>query len=69
MQNKDLNAAIDLIRRWQADEVLDQGQKESLDRMIRELRKLSRNDQPNRREVLAVIRRMSETLWKAFEKK
>jgi hypothetical protein len=69
MQNKDLNAAIDLIRRWQADEVLDQGQKESLDRIIRELRKLSRNDQPNRREVLAVIRRMSETLWKAFEKK
>jgi hypothetical protein len=69
MQNKDLNAAIDLIRRWQADEVLDQGQKESLDRMIRALRKLSRNDQPNRREVLAVIRRMSETLWKAFEKK
>jgi hypothetical protein len=25
MKNKDLNAAIGLIRRWQAEEVLDQG--------------------------------------------
>jgi len=69
MKNKDLNAAIGLIRRWQAEEVLDQGQKVSLDRIIRELRKLSRNDRPNRRDVFDVIRRMSETLWKAFEKK
>ena len=69
MKNKDLNAAIGLIRRWQAEEILDQGQKESLDRIIRELRKLSRNDRPNRREVLDVIRRITETLWKAFETK
>ena len=69
MKNKDLNAAIGLIRRWQAEEVLDQGQKESLDRIIRELRKLSRNDRPRRRDVFDVIRRISETLWKAFEKK
>ena len=69
MKNKDLNAAIGLIRRWQAEEVLDQGQKESLDRIIRELRKLSRNDRPHRRDVFDVIRRISETLWKAFERK
>jgi hypothetical protein len=68
MKNKDLNAAIGLIRRWQAEEVLDQGQKESLDRIIRDLRMLSRNDRPSRRAVLGVVRRLSETLWKAFEK-
>ena len=69
MKNKDLNAAIGQLRRWQAEEVLDQGQKEALERIIRGLRKLSRNDRPSRREVFDIVRRLSETVWKAFEKK
>jgi len=69
MKNKDLNATIGQLRRWQADEVLDQGQKEALERIIRGLRKLSRNEKPSRKDVLVIVRRMTETLWKAFEQK
>ena len=69
MKNKDLNATIGQLRRWQAEEVLDQDQKEALERIIRGLRKLSRNEKPSRKDVLDIVRRMSETLWKAFEQK
>jgi len=69
MKHRDLNAAITSLRRWQANEISDQDQKEAFDRIIRALRKLSRNDKPNKTEVLEVVRRICETLWKAVEKK
>lgn len=66
MKKKDFNACVARLRQWQADEALDQGLKEALDRVIRKLRKLSRHANPDRDDVLEVVRQISEILWKAF---
>ena len=63
---KDLNACVARLRQWQADEALDQGQKEALDRVIRRLKKVSRHANPDRDDILEVVRQISEILWKAF---
>ena len=68
-KNKDLKACIACLRRWQADEALDLGQKEALDRAIRRLRKLSQHANPDRKDVFSVIRQVSEILWKTFSRK
>ena len=69
MKHKDLNACVASLRQWQADEALDPGQKETLDRVIRKLRKLSRHANPDRDDVLEVVRQISEILWKAFSRR
>jgi len=68
-KNKDLNACIACLRQWQADKALDQGQKEALDGVIRRLRKLSQHAKADRKDVLSVVRKVSEILWKAFARK
>lgn len=68
-KHRDLKACLARLRQWQADEALDQGQKEALDRVIRRLRKLSRHANPDRDDVLGVVRQLSEILWKAFSRK
>ena len=65
-KHRDLNACLARLRQWQADEALDLGQKEALDRVIRRLRKLSRHANLDRNDVLEVVRQISEILWKAF---
>ena len=67
--NKDLNACLATLKRWQADTALDPGLKEGLQRVSRHLRKLSRRAKPDREEVLEVVRQISETLWKVFSLK
>jgi hypothetical protein len=68
-KNKDLNACIACFRQLQADEALDQGQKEALDRVIRRLRKLAQHANAERKDVFSVVREVTEILWKAFARK
>ena len=69
MKSKDLKACLASFKLWQADEALDLGQKEALQRVARQLRKLSRHTNPSRYEVLKVVRMVTEVLWKAYSKK
>jgi hypothetical protein len=66
---KDLKACIACLRQWQADEALDQGQKEALEGVIRQLRKLSQHATAERKDVFSVVREVTEILWKAFARK
>lgn len=68
-KHRDLNACLACLQQWQGDEALDLGQKEALDRVIRKLRKLSRHANPDRDDVLEVVRQISEILWKAFSRR
>ena len=68
-KSKDRKACIACLRQWQADEALDLGQKEALDGVIRRLRKLSQHANADRKDVLSVVRQVSEILWKAFARK
>ncbi len=65
---KNLTACISCLKRWQADESLDLGQKEALQHVIRKLRKLSQHSKPDREDVFELVRQLSETLWKVFSK-
>lgn len=69
MKHKDLNACLASLRRFQADKALEPGLVETLERVARRLRKLSRHANPDREDVLEVVRQITETLWKAFERK
>jgi hypothetical protein len=69
MRYKDLKACLESLKRWQANTALDLGLKETLQRVESQLRKLSRHPNPNRHEVVELVRQLSETLWKAFSKR